>query len=782
MFEWLFKYPLEWYARGDVQLAWTVPAWIGASLILIVLCYLLLNYSGLRHPLPGGRHATVWLLRGLLLSVLLFVLLSPTLVTEVEESVHAEVAVLIDQSQSMSIVDSGSDTTRLSQALSLLDPSKGELSDRLNESFNPRFIGFGQGARPLTDNSTITATQGRSNLVGALNDITSAGAGDLPSAIIVASDGGFDAYAGLTETIDRLKALGIALHTVTVGDTAQGTDIELNRVSGPTRVLRGDSVELDLTVRHTGLAGRNIVVALEEDGRIITEQTLTVPDKQSSSRLQFRLPLDAPGVRRLELVARPEGDETQLNNNRLVHTVVVRDTQLKVLHFEGEPRFEVKFARRALGDDDSIRLASLIRTAENKYWRLGIANPEELADGFPTTREQLFKYDVLILGSVDADLLDTDQQQLVQQFVDQRGGGLLLLGGARAFARGGFAGQPLETVMPVVLEKKASAFRRNLTMTPTLAGRRHALLQIARNETQDEMWQRLPPLTVINPLYETKPAATVLLTAEDASGDELVVMAEQPYGRGRVIALAVRNTWRWQMDSELPAKDPTHELLWRQMIRWLSRNVDQRVQVSSSHERAVTGDTVTLTMEAYDTDYRPDSDANIEIQLTDPAGTITSVRAVPDSVHPGRFTAQFAAEDEGHYEIETILRDAPSASNGESVTQSDSTVTETTSASTDDTLLQNVMRQRSSVYVSQQGDEFIDAASKVELMQSLATRSGGRSFTLDDANALPDALTASLSTRSTQQRLSLWNAPIWMIVILLLACLEWLLRRRWTAA
>ena len=110
----------------------------------------------------------------------------------------------------------------------------------------------------------------------------------------------------------------------------------------------------------------------------------------------------------------------------------------RILYIEGEPRWEYKFIRQAEEDDRMVQIASMVRTSENKIYRQGISDPKELADGFPTRAEDLFAYQGLIIGSVEAGYFTPAQQELIREFVDRRGGGLLLLGGQFALADGGW--------------------------------------------------------------------------------------------------------------------------------------------------------------------------------------------------------------------------------------------------------------------------------------------------------------------------------------------------------
>src|SRR5205085_6980242 len=100
-------------------------------------------------------------------------------------------------------------------------------------------------------------------------------------------------------------------------------------------------------------------------------------------------------------------------------------------------------------------------TTENKIYRQGIDDPKELAEGFPSKPEDLFAYDALVIGSVEASYFTAAQQQLIQQFVDRRGGGLLLLGGRFSLADGGWGVSSMSDLLPVVLPNKKDTFQRD---------------------------------------------------------------------------------------------------------------------------------------------------------------------------------------------------------------------------------------------------------------------------------------------------------------------------------
>ena len=91
-----------------------------------------------------------------------------------------------------------------------------------------------------------------------------------------------------------------------------------------------------------------------------------------------------------------------------------------------------------------------------------------LASGYPSKRSELFAYDGIIFGNIEADFFTREQLELTATFVAERGGGLLVLG-ARSFDRQGLAGTPLEEVLPVDLTDRRGDGRAARRPTPPTA-------------------------------------------------------------------------------------------------------------------------------------------------------------------------------------------------------------------------------------------------------------------------------------------------------------------------
>ena len=230
----------------------------------------------------------------------------------------------------------------------------------------------------------------------------------------------------------------------------------MSRVETPRLTLKGTSLSVDVVISQTGYAGQTVPLQVEDSGRIVSSEQVKLPNDGESATVRVTFEAKDAGARLFRFRVPAQADEQVTQNNTRDALVEVSDRRERVLYMEGEPRYEVKFIRRAVEGDDNLRVTILQRTAEDKYLRLDVGSPEELVGGFPKTRDELFAYRAIILGSVEAASFSPDQLRMLADFVSKRGGGLLMIGGRRAFAEGGWAGTPVAEVLPVELEGAAS--------------------------------------------------------------------------------------------------------------------------------------------------------------------------------------------------------------------------------------------------------------------------------------------------------------------------------------
>ena len=146
----------------------------------------------------------------------------------------------------------------------------------------------------------------------------------------------------------------------------------------------------------------------------------------------------------------PLEGETTTENNAQDALIEVTDGHPRILYIEGEPRWEYGKMRFSLSKNEkNVTLVSALRSADGKFYRQGVESGSELTSGFPTTDEELFSYQGVIIGSIEANFFSYDQLRHIEQFASKRGGGVLMLGGSKAFDAGKYASTPIGELLPL---------------------------------------------------------------------------------------------------------------------------------------------------------------------------------------------------------------------------------------------------------------------------------------------------------------------------------------------
>lgn len=759
-FRFLFKYERLVFEQGQFVLGATRSMWLVAALAIAVALYAVWTYWQVSSL--GGRARVVLLVsRVALLAVALFATLRPMLLLKVAVPQQNFVGIVIDDSRSMQVVDEAGQPRSAFVSREFGTPTAPLLA-ALGQRFVPRVFRFSSSAERLQTNADLTY-QGTATRLGDALDRAREELSGLPVAgLVVVTDGADNAETTLDEPIAALKAQGMPVFTVGVGKEQLARDVQVTRVETPRQVLRGASLVVDVVVTQTGYAGTKVPLVVEEDGRVINTQEITLPGDGESQTVKVRFKAADEGPRSFRFrIPVQNGEEVQPNNQR--DTLIdVHQRREKILFVDGEPRPEPKFVRLATDKDDNLQVVLLQRTAmatpnaPDKFWRGGVDSPEELQNGFPTTREELFRYRGIILGSIEAAGFTPEQQRMLEEFVDVRGGGLIALGGARALSEGGWAGTPLSNALPITLEtgtRNPILPPLELVVRPTRNGQSHPATQIAdTEEAAQAKWKVLPSVYAVNaaPAGALKPGATMLLSGTDRTGREQVVLAYQRYGRGKTLALPVQDTWLWRMHATMAVEDMTHQNFWQRLSRWLVDGVPERVMVNAAPGRVQRGEPVTLTAEVLDAEYKGINDGRVFAHVTAPSGKVEDVPMEWTVEQEGEYRARFTPAEDGLYRV---------------------AVDGVTRAGLD------TGRGSTALRVGPSDAEYFDAAMRAPLLQRVAEETEGRFFRAADTSTLVDAISYSGKGVTLVEERDLWDMPIVLVLLLGLMGGEWLYRR-----
>jgi len=768
MFEFFLKYPRSVYARGQFALLGAWPKWMLVLLILAAAAGLAwLIRSRLAQAAPVMRSWRAWIIWGLqtLLAAVLLVLLWHPAITIAELKPQQNlIAVLVDDSRSMAISEDGS--TRQAQAVKALD--SGVLAS-LNRTFQTRLYRVDNVPARIDSLKDLKPSAPSTRLGDSLKQLSDE-TSDLPIGAVVLLSDGDDNTGGISaDAINALRARHIPVHTVGFGRERAAHDVELDDAVVAPRALADSRLAAKITLHQRGYAGAKINLTVRDvssgQGKVLASRAVSLGPDGNLQTETLMFDIGGAGARTLQISAGPLANEENTANNTLTRVVNVGADPRRILYIEGEPRWEYKFIRQAEEDDRMVQIVSMVRTSENKIYRQGISDPKELAGGFPARAEDLFGYQGLIIGSVEAGYFNPVQQELIHEFVDRRGGGLLLLGGQFSLADGGWNATHLTDLFPTTLPIQTGTFHReadpktgttHATAELAPAGMDSIVTRIVDDPAANAAkWKKLPYLMDYQDPGIPKPGAAVLANMITPEGRKLPLLITENFGHGRTAIMATGGSWRWQMSS--PLGDTAHDLFWQQLLRWLVSDTPGHVVASVPAQMLLDNGAVTITAGVRDQQYNPAPDAKVEAHILGPSGVSALVEMTPVPDNPGQFQAAWSAPKPGAYLTEVTAQRADPGTR----------------------TLKELGRD---VLTFQRMDGVVEnfhTEQNRDLLERLATQTGGQYWKPSDLGKLAGAIPFSEAGVTVRETKDLWDLPLVFLVLLLLRFSEWWLRRKW---
>lgn len=452
-------------------------------------------------------------------------------------------AVLLDQSQSMSIRDGDDETAPTRADATNAAFARADLVG-LERFHDITLMGLGEALVPI-DDWRIEPSKPATAIAAALR---STAGGQSPSqsplaAILLVADGAENTVAPgvVTQAARELQDQGIALVAVGVGPFAdEVADLALEPLAVPSRVSFRDRLNIAVVARAVGMQGRVVRVDWLWDEEVFDSRTAKIIELSATLRETTRARPPRPGLVRLTArVSATDGPELA----KVSKIIDVRDEEILVLIVARQPTSETAFVARALRGDP--RLEPIVRLRPQ---------PAAKAGALP-----LDGVDVVLLATAE---FGAAQISALVEAVDRDGVGLLLAGGHEMFNDGDVNRSALTLVSPVefVIRPRYPA---PIRFQPTLAARDHPAMQ-GLADAGSTIWAQLPEILGGIRWGSTKPLATVL--ARDALDRPILVAQE--FGRGRCMAAGWDATWPWALGSDDGLR--LHRAFWRQLVVWLA--------------------------------------------------------------------------------------------------------------------------------------------------------------------------------------------------------------------
>ena len=609
--------------------------------------------------------------------------------------------------------------------------------------------------------------------------------GSALAAILMFTDGVTTAGDDLPKAAREASRAGVPLFLVGIGDSWKTPDLELTDFQAEDTVTVGDRLVFDARLAAHGQVPPDalpVILYEKVGGQLVERGRVSVTPDLAGNPVPVTLthtPLEA-GEKTFVLVVPTVAGETDATNNRIERTILVTDSKrVRVLYVEGYPRYDFRFAKvllereseRSIGGK-GIEIRVILLNA-SKGWE-GTDRSALGLDAFPT-REELFAYDVVILGDVDPKQLPRGHRALqdIADFVRVKGGGLLFLSGEQGTPLA-YLDTPLADILPVTPFATTAKSDANGTLAggfrPRIsrAGWQHPLFRFSPDETESRtIWNRLQPLYWYATNYRRKPNAVVLAVHPDRPADsgpagELHPLVVQSFaGTGPVLFLGFDDTWRWRYRND----EEHFDRFWVQAVRVLSRSRLRRVELKVSPK----------------SEFRRDEKMDIVVRFPVEAPAPATGQPVRVTLTRGPLANADGTPGHGSTEMTTLtLGRVP----GPGV-QYQTTLTRTPEGEYRFTLAEPEPQPgQSAASAVARVLPPMNEGDRLELnMADLAAAgslSNGGSYTLATAEKLFDDLKKPERVPLNQPcaPIELWSQPVLYLLLALLLTAEWLLRKR----
>lgn len=755
IFEWLFKYRPLLYERGTIDFQPIWPTYITWILCAAAILGSYLLYRRSTETLSNSWRYTLTALRASSFILIIFIFLQPVLRLHTVIEQENFVAVAYDVSKSMEIKDGAEGKSRLEIEQHILRPDDNPLLEELASKFKLRFFRF-SGSTERTEAFEDVERHGDiTDLERSLLQISEELATVPLAGIVLISDGADNHSENLDKALNQLSARSIPIYSVGIGSESFSRDSEVVRVVAPKKVLKDAAMEAEVSVRSVGYPGQRTRLTVTDQGKQLQSRDIVLGSDGEVKTYKINLSGQMAGSRIFRFRLENLSGEIVTENNDKTVLVSVEDVQPQILYMEGEPRWEYKYMRRAILPDKNLQLVTLLRQADGKFLRQGIDSPDVLEEGFPIDKAELFKYKAIILGSIEASFFSFDQLRIISDFVSQRGGGFLMLGGRNSFGQGGYINTPLEDVLPLDLGQSVDTIQEfqdlECKIRLTSYGAQHPICRISLQEDLNrQRWDAAPNLVGFNPTLGPKPGATVLARGRMPENEEQdpIILAFQRFGRGKSVAFATASSWHWRM--QLEHTDNFHELFWRQMLRWLVSDVSDPLTIETEKHSYSPDDVAILRAEVNDPSFEPINNIELSAEVTSPSGHISSVPLVWDVDKDGHYSGAFKPNEEGIHKV-TCEAFAVKTSLG---------------------------RAETHFRIAELTEEFHDAALNSSLLRRLSEETAGRYYPISDLQTLPEDISYIEKGAYRTEEKDLWDMPFLFLMLVGLVSIEWFLRKR----
>ena len=753
----------EWSEYNAWELHWTSDVWGGTFVFLGVLIVLSLWFfwTSLARVRSPWKKIFLYTLRVIVLLLVALVVLQPRLEFKKIQPLKNTIAVLIDDSKSMTIKTFPSEKPRGDLVRKVMVGNK-DYFETLKQNYEVDFFFASDQINPVPLSNVITNYQEQAvntDLHQVFLDMTENYEGKSLQGVLLFSDGAdlVQDPSGIsrefTETLTRLNG---PVYTFQAGSNEGFKDLAIEKVDATDFGFIHQPLNITVTVSARSIGKKNIPLVLKEGDKILVSKIVSLKEKDSqyTAELQFT---PASLGKRIYTLSVPvfSGEAVEINNRWSFEVKVIRD-RVRVLHLNGRPSWDSRFLRETLANNPKVDLLSffILRTLTDD---VGATTSELSLIPFPSNllfSDYLNSFDLVVFQNFKfSPFIDKKNLPNIKEYVEQ-GGAFLMIGGDLSFEGGGYDRTPVEEILPMSIRggsKKILLGELPMKVQPKLS--HHPVLQLENDpEKNARAWKSLPPIQGVNVGLVPAKDSHVLSTAWKNKANHPVLVTRQ-VKEGRTMAIATDSSWNWNfLRVGEGGSGRYYQKFWENVIAWMTREPETNpIQVETDKEKYREHEKVVAHFKVRGQDYNPLPGVEVDLVLNSLPRERELVRETVKTDEHGEGRFEFAPGREGFYSAKVSLTSGGEVLSGET---------------------------RFIVFSPQ--IEFQKPLVNETLLQSLSKVTGGSHHVLEEGLKIANLTfpNPEVEIKSSSRMVSLWNSWWTYALIVGFLVVEWWTRRK----
>jgi uncharacterized membrane protein len=667
----------EWNEYNAWELHWTsdVWGWTSAFLGVLIVLSLWFFWASLARVRSPWKKAFLYALRVAVLLLVAVVVLQPQLEFKKIQPLKNTVAVLLDDSKSMTIKTFPSEKSRGDLVRQVMENNK-EYFEALKQDYEVDFFFASDKIGPVPLSNVVAGYREQAvntDLHQVFLDMAENYEGKSLQGVLLFSDGAdlTQDPSGIspefTETLTRLNG---PVHTFQAGSNEGFKDLAIEKVDATDFGFVHQPLSITVAVSARAIGKKNIPLVLKEGDKILVSKIVSLKkeDSQYTAELQFTPTSLGKSIYTLSVPVF-SGEAVEVNNRWSFEVKVIRD-RVRVLHLNGRPSWDSRFLRETFANNPKVDLLSffILRTLTDD---VGATTSELSLIPFPSNllfSDYLKSFDLVIFHNFKfSPFIDKKNLPNIKEYVEQ-GGAFLMIGGDLSFEGGGYDRTPVEEILPIRIRGGSRKFLPGeLQMKVQSKLAHHPVLRLENDPALNaKAWKSLPPIQGVNVGLVAAKGAHVLSTTRKSKSNYPVLVTRQ-VEEGRTMAIATDSSWTWNfLRVGEGGSGRYYQKFWENVIAWMTGEPETNpIQVETDKEKYREHEKVVIHFKVSGQDYNPLSGAEVDLVLSSlPKGQeLVRETVKADEFGEGRY--EFAPGREGFYSVKVSLASGGKTLSGE---------------------------------------------------------------------------------------------------------------------